>query len=251
MQSQRVRARGTATREANGTRQQQGLRRWIPGVDQKLLGQIKTFFVYNFPEICEEKDLWYSFQRYGKVLDVYLPKKGDKWGKRYGFLRLLRVQNENQMVRRLNDIWFGSYKLRVKIAEERSNGRVKDIDTGGKKQHRVDKLVQPGQSYAQVVKGKEQKSQHLLIRGRTMERDERDITHRKKTPIQARQQKRKEEVASCDTIDAKKRMVENSDLETHEEVMEFTPERNLHQSRVNFNGLKGACGYCQIFNNNQ
>ncbi|GLU00097.1 hypothetical protein SLE2022_174910 [Rubroshorea leprosula] len=130
------------------------------------------------------------------------------------------------MVRRLNDIWFGSYKLRVKIAEERSNGRVKEADTGGKKQHRVDRLVQPGQSYAQAVKGKEQKSQHLLIRGRMMERDERDITHRKKTPIQARQQKRKEEVASCDTINIKKQMVENSNLETQEEIMEFIPEQS-------------------------
>ncbi|GKV33388.1 hypothetical protein SLEP1_g41905 [Rubroshorea leprosula] len=226
MQSQRVRARGVATGEASGTRQRQRFKRWIPGVDQKLLGQIKTFFFYNFLENCEEKDLWYSFQRYGKVLDVYLPKKRDKWGKRYGFLRLLGVQNDNQMVRRHNDIWFGSYKLRVKMAKERSNGRVKEVDTGGRKQHRVDRLVQPGQSYAQAVKGKEQKSQHLLIHGRTMERDERDFTHQKKTPIQARQQKRKEEVASCDTINTKKRMVENLDLETQEEIMEFIPEQS-------------------------
>ncbi|GKV06313.1 hypothetical protein SLEP1_g18214 [Rubroshorea leprosula] len=130
------------------------------------------------------------------------------------------------MVRRLNDIWFGSYKLRVKIVEERSNGRVQKADTEGRKQHKVDRLVQLGQSYAQAVKGKEQESQNLLIRGRTIDRDERAITHWKKTPIQARQQKRKEEVASSDTVNIKKWMVENSDLETQEEIMEFIPEQS-------------------------
>ncbi|GLU04018.1 hypothetical protein SLE2022_211850 [Rubroshorea leprosula] len=112
------------------------------------------------------------------------------------------------------------------MAEERSNGRVKEANTRGRKQHRVDMLVQPGQTYAQAVKGKEQKSQHMLIRGRTMERDEREFTHWKKTPIQARQQKRKEEVASCDTTNIKKQMVENLDLETQEEIMEFIPKQS-------------------------
>ncbi|GLT40914.1 hypothetical protein SLA2020_150110 [Shorea laevis] len=125
MESLRVRVRGATTREANSTRQRQWNRRWIPGLDYKLLSQTKTFFFYNFPENCEEKELWYSFQKYGKVLDVYVPKKHDKWGKRYGFLRMLGVQNEDQMVRRLNEIWFSSYKLRVKIAEERIKGSVK------------------------------------------------------------------------------------------------------------------------------
>ncbi|GKV16991.1 hypothetical protein SLEP1_g27551 [Rubroshorea leprosula] len=188
MQSQRVRVRGAATGEANGTRQWQRLKQWISGVDQKLLGQIKTFFFYNFLE---------------------------NW-----------VQNDNQMVRRLNDIWFGSFKLRVKIAEERSNGRVKEADTGGRKQYRVDRMVQPGQTYAQAVKGKEQKPQHMLICGRKMEREKRDNTHRKKTPSQARQQKWKEEVASCDTMNNKKRMVEKSGLEIQEEIMEFIPEQS-------------------------
>ncbi|GLT61502.1 hypothetical protein SLA2020_342030 [Shorea laevis] len=177
MQSHRVRARGAATRDASGTRQRQRNKRWIPGFDHKLLGQTKTFFFYNFPENCEEKDLWYNFQKYGTVVDVYVPKKRDKWGKRFGFLRMLGVQNENQMTRRLNDIWFGSYKLRVKIAEEQSNGRATKTDTGGRKQHRDDRFVQLGQSYAQVVKGKEQRSQHGLSHERMMEREDRGYTY--------------------------------------------------------------------------
>ncbi|GLT37166.1 hypothetical protein SLA2020_115000 [Shorea laevis] len=226
MQSHRFRARGTTTGDASSTKQQQRNRQWISGFDHKLFGQTKTFFFYKFPEICKEKDLWYSFQRYGKVLNVYVPKKRNKWGKRFDFLHMLGVQNENQMTRRLNDIWFGSYKLRVKIAEERSNEGVTEKDTGDRKQHRADRLVQPGQSYAQVVKGKEQRLQHVPSHERMMEKEDRGNIHQKKAPIQTRQQKSKEEVASCDILDAKKGIEENSVLELHEEIMEFTPEQS-------------------------
>ncbi|GLT98752.1 hypothetical protein SLE2022_162380 [Rubroshorea leprosula] len=225
----RVRARGVATREASGTRQRQGNRQWIPGLDHRLIRQTKTFFFYNFPENCEEKELWYSFQRCGKVLDVYVPKKRDKWGKRFGFLRMLGVQNDNQMVRRLNDIWFGSYKLRVKIAEERSNASVKDKVMRDRKQHRDDRMVQPGQSYAQVVKGKTQSFQRLPDRTGSLEGEDRGIIQMEKESIQARQLNRKEEVASCDILDGKKCMVENRMVEPQKEIMEFTPEQEENQ----------------------
>ncbi|GLU12862.1 hypothetical protein SLE2022_295200 [Rubroshorea leprosula] len=225
----RVRARRAATREASSTRQRQGNRRWIPGLDHRLVRQTKTFFFYNFPENCEEKELWYSFQRCGKVLDVYVPKKRDKWGKRFGFLRMLGVQNDIQIVRRLNDIWFGSYKLRVKIAEERSNASVKDKVMGDRKQHRDDRLVQPGQSYAQVVKGKNQSFQRLPDRTGTLKGEDRGITQMEKKPIQARQLNRKEEVASCVILDGKKGMAENRIVEPQKEIMEFTPEEEENQ----------------------
>ncbi|GKV13309.1 hypothetical protein SLEP1_g24337 [Rubroshorea leprosula] len=225
----RIRARGAATREANGTRQRQGNRRWIPGLDHRLIKQTKTFFFYNFPENCEEKELWFSFQRCGKVLDVYVPKKRDKWGKRFGFLRMLGVQNDNQMVRRLNDIWFGSYKLRVKIAEERSNVNVKDKVMGDRKQHREDRRVQPGQSYAQVVKGKTQSFQCLPDRTGSLEGEDRGIIQMEKESGLARHQNRKEEVASCDTLAGKKCMTENRMGEPQKEIMEFTPEQEENQ----------------------
>ncbi|GKV41666.1 hypothetical protein SLEP1_g49166 [Rubroshorea leprosula] len=194
-----------------------------------LIRQTKTFFFYNFPENCEEKELWFSFQRCGKVLDVYVPKKRDKWGKRFGFLRMLGVQNDNQMVRRLNDIWFGSYKLRVKIAEERSNTSVKDKGMADRKQHREDRMVKPGQSYAQVVKGKNQSFQGLPDRTGSLEGEDMGIIQKEKESFQARQLNRKEEVASCDILVGKKGMVENRMVEPQKEIMEFTPEQEENQ----------------------
>ncbi|GKV09573.1 hypothetical protein SLEP1_g21054 [Rubroshorea leprosula] len=192
MERTRFRARGAARREASGTRQRQGHRRWIPRLDHKILGQATTFFIYNFPKNLEVKELWYRFQMYGKVIDVFVPKKRDKWGKRFGFLHLLGVHNESQMVRRLNEIWIDSYKLRVKTAEDRSKERVKGTVTRGKTQHIVDRLVKPGQSYTQVT----------------------------------RQQNEKEEVASYQILKAKRSIEKDRDAESQEESMEFTPTQD-------------------------
>ncbi|GLU01162.1 hypothetical protein SLE2022_184840 [Rubroshorea leprosula] len=223
MERSRFRARGAATGEASGTRQRQGHRRWIPGLDHKISGQATTFFIYNFPENVEVKELWYRFQRYGKVIDVFVPKKRDKWGKRFGFLRLLGVENESQMVRRLNEIWIDSYKLRVKTTEDRSKERAKGTGTRGRTQHRVDRLVKPGQSYAQVVKGKEQRTQSLPASVETLGGEDRASTHLKKGTIQTRQQNEKEEVESCQILKPKRSREKDRDAESQGECMEFTP----------------------------
>ncbi|GKV39573.1 hypothetical protein SLEP1_g47330 [Rubroshorea leprosula] len=142
---------------------------------------------------------------------------------------MVGVQNEKQMVRRLNDIWLGSYKLQVKIAEERSNARAKAEVMGDRKQHRDDRLVQPGKSYAQVVKGKTQSLQRLPDDIGSLEGEDRGINQMEKEPTQARQRNRKEEVASCDILDGKNCMMENRMVNPHEEIMKFTPEQEENQ----------------------
>ncbi|GLT94449.1 hypothetical protein SLE2022_121890 [Rubroshorea leprosula] len=119
MESTRISARSATARKDSGYRQQQGYRNRFAGYSSQFFGWSSTFFFYNFPEELEAKFLWNSFQMYGKVVDVYIPSKRDKRGKRYGFVRLTGVKNEIQMERRLNEIWIGSYKMRVKIANDR------------------------------------------------------------------------------------------------------------------------------------
>ncbi|GLU09811.1 hypothetical protein SLE2022_266510 [Rubroshorea leprosula] len=151
--STRVRERDVATKADSGFQGQQGYRRRILGFSNQLSGQVWTFFFYNFPEMLTEKNLWYRFQRCGKVVDVFVPKKRDKWGKRFGFVRMVGVQNEYQMERKLNEIWFGRYKLRVNIANtprKKISGLGKEI-ASGTVMRRMNIMVQPGQSYAQAV----------------------------------------------------------------------------------------------------
>ncbi|GLT96063.1 hypothetical protein SLE2022_137120 [Rubroshorea leprosula] len=155
MERDRVRARSAAARDDSGSRRWQGHRR-VAGSVYQSQRQTKTFFFYNFPEKCGTGDLWNCFRRFGKVTDVYVPEKRDKWGKRFGFVHLLGVKNEYQMERSLNEIWIGTFKVRVRLAEDRyrrkiGSGKASHADLGKGKVSNVGRLVQPGQSYAQAV----------------------------------------------------------------------------------------------------
>ncbi|GLT47058.1 hypothetical protein SLA2020_207800 [Shorea laevis] len=136
-------------------------RQWVTGFDSRFLGQIQTFFVYNFPEDLKAKDIWHCFQKYGYVVDVFILGRKDKWGKRFGFVRMKGIQNVHHMEKRLSDIWFGSYKVRVKVADEREQRRSGKQNTNGRRSLiRKQGLAQPGKSYVQAVvrntsKGKE------------------------------------------------------------------------------------------------
>ncbi|GKU88310.1 hypothetical protein SLEP1_g2593 [Rubroshorea leprosula] len=173
MESTRVSARSAAARKDSGYRQRPGYKN--------------------------------SFQMYGKVVDVYIPSKRDKRGKRYGFVRLTGVKNEIQMERRLNEIWIGSYKMRVKIANDRqrkssASRKVQGALKVSGSTSIMKRLVQPGQSYAQAVKGQGKRADKA-----SKQSQEKEI---KKAP--------KKEVV-------KTRLQENKDVEKTEKTIEYIP----------------------------
>ncbi|KAL1832374.1 hypothetical protein ACET3Z_002025 [Daucus carota] len=46
-----------------------------------------TIFLHGIPNDAEGKDIWNLFQNCGKILDIILPRKRDKIGKRFGFIK--------------------------------------------------------------------------------------------------------------------------------------------------------------------
>ncbi|GKD13155.1 RNA-directed DNA polymerase, eukaryota, partial [Tanacetum coccineum] len=52
-----------------------------------------SVFVTNFPDHCTARDLWNVCLAYGKVIDVYIPFKKSKAGKKFAFVRFLKVDN--------------------------------------------------------------------------------------------------------------------------------------------------------------
>ncbi|GLU06805.1 hypothetical protein SLE2022_237990 [Rubroshorea leprosula] len=199
MESTRITARGAAAGKDGGYRQRQGHRNRVTGYNKQFSGWSTTFFFYNFPEELEAKFLWNCFKMYGKVVDVYLPRKRDKRGKRFGFVRLTGVNNEMQMERKLNNIWIGSYKIRVKIANDRqrksalsrkTQGEVKDSGST----NNMNRLIQPGHSYAQAVKGQgkrtEKAPEKLQTRDEDVVLDKEDIPTRaeKSTEVEKREE---------------------------------------------------------------
>nr|GFB65323.1 hypothetical protein [Tanacetum cinerariifolium] len=58
----------------------------------------RSIFVINFPDSTSSKDLWKLCQSYGTVVDVYIPNRRSKAGKRFAFVRFIKVDNVDRLV---------------------------------------------------------------------------------------------------------------------------------------------------------
>lgn len=74
-----------------------------------------SYYFTNFPDNHDLEDMWKLFLRWGRVIDVFIPQKRDKFGKRFGFVKFLEVKNPKALEEQLDSLWIGSYKLRVNI----------------------------------------------------------------------------------------------------------------------------------------
>nr|GEX58953.1 RNA-directed DNA polymerase, eukaryota, nucleotide-binding alpha-beta plait domain protein [Tanacetum cinerariifolium] len=71
----------------------------------------KSVFVTNFPKSISARDLWKSCSVYGTVVDIFIPSKKSKAGKRVAFVRFIKVFNLDRLVENLCTIWIGRYHL--------------------------------------------------------------------------------------------------------------------------------------------
>ncbi|GKC97429.1 RNA-directed DNA polymerase, eukaryota, reverse transcriptase zinc-binding domain protein, partial [Tanacetum coccineum] len=75
-----------------------------------------NIFITNFPPTLSAKDLWSTCSQYGTVLDVYIPLKVTKNGKRFAFARFNKVNNVDLLIRNLRSVWLGSFHLFANVA---------------------------------------------------------------------------------------------------------------------------------------
>ncbi|GKD89121.1 RNA-directed DNA polymerase, eukaryota, partial [Tanacetum coccineum] len=75
------------------------------------------------------KDLWQLCDKHGMVADVYIARKLSKIGRRFAFVRFLKVKNTGSLIEGLNKIWIGSYHLFAAMArfEKKPNATTKPI----------------------------------------------------------------------------------------------------------------------------
>ncbi|GKA72763.1 RNA-directed DNA polymerase, eukaryota, nucleotide-binding alpha-beta plait domain protein [Tanacetum coccineum] len=71
----------------------------------------KSVFISNFPNDCSSRDLWKMCSRYGTVVDVFIPNKRSKAGKRFAFVRFIKVLNFDRLIENLKTIWIGRFHL--------------------------------------------------------------------------------------------------------------------------------------------
>lgn len=94
------------------------------------------------------------FVKWGTVMGVYIPKKRDEWGNRFGFDKFSKVKDVRILEGNLAIIWIGSYHLKV------NQPRFERLSPlGHRKMKMVDAEVHMGRqhvdrslSYARVVK---------------------------------------------------------------------------------------------------
>ncbi|GJS68656.1 putative RNA-directed DNA polymerase, eukaryota, reverse transcriptase zinc-binding domain protein [Tanacetum coccineum] len=75
-----------------------------------------TIYISNFPFTVGTKDLFQLCAWHARVVDVYIAYKLSKIGKRFGFVRFIKMENQQKLLENLNQIWIGSYKLFASMA---------------------------------------------------------------------------------------------------------------------------------------
>nr|GEX70109.1 putative reverse transcriptase domain-containing protein [Tanacetum cinerariifolium] len=63
----------------------------------------------------EIEDLWKLCQSYGTVVDVYIPNRRSKAGKRFAFVRFIKVDNVDRLVENLCTLWIGRMHLHTNV----------------------------------------------------------------------------------------------------------------------------------------
>ncbi|PWA81814.1 nucleotide-binding alpha-beta plait domain-containing protein [Artemisia annua] len=76
-----------------------------------------SFFFTNFPETWDSTALWKMFDKYGKVVDVYIAFKRTKRGTRFGFVRFINIGDVGMFERRLKGIIIGNSNLVINKAK--------------------------------------------------------------------------------------------------------------------------------------
>ncbi|GJT09551.1 RNA-directed DNA polymerase, eukaryota [Tanacetum coccineum] len=120
-----------------------------------------SIFVTNFPDNITSRDLWNECNSYGTVVDVFMPRKKSQAGKRFAFVRFIKVFNLDRLVQNLCTIWIGRHHLFAnKVRFERphkpvpkpSNGNPNNFEKGrGGMGYR--KSNDSSRSYANAVNG--------------------------------------------------------------------------------------------------
>ncbi|MCH80387.1 endonuclease/exonuclease/phosphatase family protein [Trifolium medium] len=127
--------------------------KWSDGFVKRLDREATSFFFTNFPEESLAVDLWKLFAKFGRVGEVFIPKKLDKRGCRFGFVKFMEVKNVEELGRNLEEVWLGSFKLRVNLSRF-AKGSSKDHPKSAIiKQNRggLEVVVQPGKSFKSAL----------------------------------------------------------------------------------------------------
>ncbi|KAM0064532.1 putative RNA recognition motif domain, nucleotide-binding alpha-beta plait domain superfamily [Helianthus debilis subsp. tardiflorus] len=91
-------------------------RRRRPPIPEKVQCRLTKIFVTNLPEGCSGSDLAAQVRPFGEIYDLYIARKRDRGGNRFGFISMLDVKDKNELLKNLRGIRMDAYKLWFNIA---------------------------------------------------------------------------------------------------------------------------------------
>ncbi|MCH83913.1 RNA recognition motif, partial [Trifolium medium] len=133
--------------ERGGQRRNRGQQQ---GYIHRLDREATSFFFSNIPDDVKAVDLWPHFARFGRVGEIFIPDKLDKRGGRFGFVKFRDVRDATELLRRLSNIWIGTFKLRINLSKfERRAAKVQTVE--GQNEGDGGKRVQGGRSFKEAL----------------------------------------------------------------------------------------------------
>lgn len=125
-----------------------GDRKWSFKSKEDQTQQISnSVYVTNFPDHICARDLWKICNDYGSVVDVFIPLKKSKVGKRFAFIRFIKVFNLERLIEYLCTIWIGSFHLHANIVRFQRDQKPKSFTPN------VPSTGNPRGTFASVLKG--------------------------------------------------------------------------------------------------
>jgi hypothetical protein len=112
-----------------------------------------SFFFTNFSEEIKTTVLWSSFARFGNVMEVFIPKKLNKEGRRFGFVKFKDVTNPVALEAKLAEVWCGGRRLRVNLARftRDSKEAMPEVKTAARRVVGSSSMVDKGNSFIQAL----------------------------------------------------------------------------------------------------
>ncbi|KAL4588760.1 hypothetical protein LXL04_001655 [Taraxacum kok-saghyz] len=133
-----------------------------PLKEDSIGGKAVSFYISNFPEIWNDDEIWRALKEAGNIVDLYIAKKRNAKGRKFGFARYFGVRDATIQEQRLNNIWMKKLRLKANIArfgrkesKKKIQGKasVPPVETRTIKSAIV-KTDMPECSYAEAVKGR-------------------------------------------------------------------------------------------------
>jgi len=115
-----------------------------------------TFFFSNFSSGYGEMDMVKIFQKWARVKEVFISRRFNKWGRRFGFVSFFGVRNFGRLEKELDQVYIGSRKLYVNIPKFKRDS----CETGRmvRKAQRIPYQMEPRKLYQNAIESRGKQS---------------------------------------------------------------------------------------------